>query len=75
MNHITNEAVRRVLEGSRYWEDLYEAVSVTESFHHPDPEVDQEIEKLWVAAEYALGDDKDTIVENLTKIYNLLETA
>ena len=75
MNHITNQAVLRVLEGSRDWEDLHEAVYATESVRHPNAAVDQEIETLWVAAEYAIDDDKDTIVENLTKIWNLLKTA
>ena len=73
MKHVMSPSVKLVLEGSRYWEDLEEAVYAIESLRHPDTQIDDEIDVLWQKAEMELGEDKDTVADCISKIWKLLE--
>jgi hypothetical protein len=72
-SYVENADVLRVLNGSKNYFHLQDAVYATESMSHSDPAVDAEIERLWVEAESQLGDNDDVVAENLKKIWTLLK--
>ena len=73
MQHDMPPSVKLVLEGSRYWEDLEEAVYAIESLRHPNDQIDQEIDALWQRAESELSVSKDIVIDCIEQICDLLE--